>query len=325
MNSREKGVTIQSRVVLRGTLSFPDSRAEKGPAVLIIPGTGKLDRNGRINEKLDLKLYRQLAEFLSKMGFISLRYDKRGVAESEGEYYSTGMWDLVDDARACVQFLKGLPEVDTEKVIVLGHSEGSMLGTAVAAREELAGLILLAGAIENLDDVLKRQREIASFDVMEAKGFLGFYLRLVGAQNKIEKQALKLINKVVSSNEDVVKFNFVKTNAKWMREHFAYNPKEDLSQVTCPVLAITGARDIQSNPEELKHLSSYVLGNSEYYVIENMSHSMKFQSKTSTIFTAKKDILAEANLPIHPDLVNHLEVWLQNYFVKNISEEQVIV
>ena len=325
MDYRELDVTIQSKVALKGTLSFPDCRTTKGPAVLIIPGTGKLDRNGRVNKKIDLKLYRQLAELLSSMGYICLRYDKRGVAGSEGDYYKTGLWDLVDDARAGVQHLKNLPEVDSEKVIVLGHSEGSMLGTAVAAREELAGLILLAGAIENLNDVLKRQRNIASQDILDAKGFLGFFLRLLGTQNKVEKQAQKVINKILSSNEEVMKFNFVKTNAKWMREHFAYNPKEDLAKVTCPVLAITGARDIQSNPDELKNLSQYVKGDSEYYVIENMGHSLKFQAKTSNMLSAKKDILAEVSLPVHPELVIHLETWLQNHFVKNSSDEPVSV
>jgi pimeloyl-ACP methyl ester carboxylesterase len=325
MNFREIDVSIQSKVVIKGTLSIPESGVEKGPAVLIIPGTGKIDRNGKINKKINVKLYRQLAELLSSMGFINLRYDKRGVAESEGDYNKTGLWDLVDDAKAGVQFLKGRPEVDPNKIILLGHSEGSMLATAVAAREELTGLILLAGAIENLNDVLIRQRDIASKDIMEAKGFQGFFLRLIGTQNKIEKQAQKFINKVLSSNDDVMKFNFVKINAKWLREHFAYNPKEDLAKVTCPVLAITGERDIQSNPEELKNLSLYVLGDSEYYVVENMGHSLKFQAKTSTIFSAKKDILAEAHLSVHPELVNHLEDWLQNYLGKNSSEEPVVV
>lgn len=318
-------VTIQSKGAIRGTVSFPENRCKKGPAVLIIPGTGKLDRNGKINEKLDLKLYRQLSDFLTANGFINLRYDKRGIAESDGDYYTTGMWDLVDDACSCVQFLKSLPEVDPNKVIILGHSEGSMLGTAVAAREEVAGLILLAGAIENLNDVLKRQRDIAAKDVMEAKGFQVFLLRLLGAQNKIEKQAQKMITKVLCSNEDVMKFNFVKMNAKWMREHFSYNPREDLAKLTCPILAITGARDIQSNPEELKNLALYVNGESEYHVIENMGHSMKFQEKTSNIFSAKKEIVAEAKLPIHPELEKILEAWLQNHFELNIHDEMVIV
>ncbi|MEH7502104.1 alpha/beta hydrolase [Neobacillus drentensis] len=325
MNFREKEVTIQSKVALKGTLNIPENREEKAPAILIIPGTGKLDRNGKLNKKIDLRLYRQIAEFLSSLGFINLRYDKRGVAASEGDYLTTGLWDLVDDAQAAVQFLKNLPEVDPEKVIVLGHSEGSAIGSAVAVREELGGLILLAGAVERLNEALKRQRDIATEDIINAKGFQGRLLRLLGIQNKVEKQAQKYIEKVLNSSKDVIKVNQIKTNAKWMREHFTYNVREDLAKVTCPVLAITGARDIQANPDVLKELPSYVKGDAQFHVVENMGHSCKYISNTSTMFTAKKDIIAESKLPIHPELEKFLENWLQAHFVNISSEESVII
>lgn len=325
MKTMEKEVTIQGKVALRGTLSQPEARAEKLPAILIIPGTGKLDRNGKVNEKLDVKLYRQLAEFFTSIGFINLRYDKRGVAASDGDYLSTGLWDLVEDAQASVQYLKNLPEVNPEKVFVLGHSEGSTIGTALAAREELGGLILLSGAVERLSEALKRQREIATQDILNAKGFQGFLLRLLGTHNKVEKQAQKFIDKVVNSTEDVIKVNFVKTNAKWLREHLAYNQREDLVKVTCPVLAITGALDMQANPEVLKDLPLYVKGDLQYHVVENMAHSCKQVTYTSTMFTMKKDIIAEGNLPIHSELVQLLENWLQSHIVTNFSEEKIIL
>ncbi|WML40081.1 alpha/beta hydrolase [Neobacillus sp. OS1-2] len=325
MKSIEKEVTIQSKVALKGTLSQPEVRSEKSPAILIIPGTGKLDRNGKVNKKLEVKLYRQLAEFLTSIGFINLRYDKRGVAGSEGDYLTTGLWDIVDDAQAAVQFLKSLPEVDHKKVIVLGHSEGAMIGTALAAREELGGLILLAGAVENLSEAMKRQRDIGTQDILNAKGFQGMFLRLVGAHKKIEKQAQKSIEKIVNSTSDVIRMSFVKINAKWLREHFGYNVREDLAKVTCPVLAITGARDIQANPEVLKDLPMYVKGDAQYHIVENMGHACKMETIPSTILTAKKDMIAEGNLPIHPELVQLLETWLQNYFVINLPEVRVIL
>ncbi|MCM3724110.1 hypothetical protein M3226_00130 [Neobacillus cucumis] len=54
---------------------------------------------------------------------------------------------------------------------MLGHSEGSTIGTALAVREELGGLILLSGEVERISEALKRQREIAREDVLKAKGF----------------------------------------------------------------------------------------------------------------------------------------------------------
>jgi uncharacterized protein len=300
-------------------------QGEKRPAVLIIQGTGKIDRNGKVSKKLDLKLYRQLAEFFSSLGIVSLRYDKRGVGESEGDYLATGLWDLIDDARASVQYLKTVPEVDPDKVIVLGHSEGAFLGTAVAAREPIAGLILLAGAIETLSEALKRQRDIATQDILRLKGFQGFLLRLLGTHKKVEQQAQKQIDRVLRSTEDVIRISGIKTNAKWLREHFSYNAREDLVKVTCPVLAITGSRDIQANPEVLKDLPKYVHGDAEYYVVENMGHSLKFQSKTSNILSAKKDIVAEVNRPIHPELLNLLNDWFQSHYARESKEETIVI
>ncbi|PLS02772.1 alpha/beta hydrolase [Neobacillus cucumis] len=322
MKTVKRDVTIQSQTGLKGTLSIPNARGKKSPAILIINGSGKVDRNGKINKKMDLKLYRQLAEFLTSSGFINLRYDKRGIGASEGDFLAAGLWDLVDDAQAAVRFLKNLPEVDPDKVIVLGHSEGCTIGTALAVREKLGGLILLSGAVERISEALKRQRDIAAEDIINAKGFQGSLLRLLGVHKKIEKQAQKQIQKIQTSTEDVMKVGFAKINAKWMREHFAYNVREDLSKVTCPVIAITGARDIQANPDVLKDLPKYVKGDAEFHVVENMGHSCKHVTNTSTMLTVKKDIFSEGKLPLHPELTDLISKWLQSQFV--IPSEKVI-
>lgn len=318
---RETEVVIQSKVNLSGSLTLPDRDQEKSPAILIIPGTGKLNRDGKVNKKLDLKLYKQLAKFFTELGFITLRYDKRGVGKSEGDYNRTGLWDLVDDSQAAVQFIKMHDAVDADQVIILGHSEGSMIGTALAAREPMAGLILLAGAVERLEEALKRQREIAAVDMRNAKGFIGFLLRLFKTDKKVEPQAEAFMQKVLASKEDTMKVQFQTINAKWMREHFAYNVREDLSKVTCPVLAITGARDIQANPAVLEDLASFVNGDSEYHIVENMGHSLKFQAQTSHMLTVKKDLITESTLPLHPELEKLLRNWVEKQFLeaKNLS------
>lgn len=313
---RETEVVIQSKVKLSGSLTLPERDQEKSPAILIIPGTGKLNRDGKVNKKLDLKLYKQLAQFFTELGFITLRYDKRGVGKSEGDYYRTGLWDLVDDSQAAFRFLKMQDGVDTDQVIVVGHSEGSMIGTALAARESMAGLVLLAGAVERLEEALKRQREIAAVDMRNAKGFIGFLLRLFKTDKKIEPQAQAFMQKVMASKEDTMKVQFQTINAKWMREHFAYNVREDLAKVSCPVLAITGARDVQANPAVLADLASFVKGDSEYHIIENMGHSLKFQAKTSHMLTVKKDLIAESFLPLHPELEKLLRNWVEKQFLE---------
>jgi uncharacterized protein len=54
--------------------------------------------------------------------------------------------------------------------------------------------------------------------------------------------------------------NYIQTSfmlsigAAWMREHLAYNVREDLPKVTCPILAVTGSKDFQSDPNRLPEL-----------------------------------------------------------------------
>jgi len=45
-------------------------------------------------------IYRDLAHSLSGQGFVTLRYDRRGIGQSQGDYFETEFWDLVDDATA---------------------------------------------------------------------------------------------------------------------------------------------------------------------------------------------------------------------------------
>lgn len=307
-------VEVKGKVTLRGTLAVPNGEGKTRPAILLIPGTGKLDRNGKVNKKLDLRLYKQLGEFLAEIGYVTLRYDKRGVSKSEGDFLRAGVWDFVSDAQAAVEYLKSREDVDADKIIVLGHSEGSMLGTAVAARTEIGGLILLAGAIETLPEALKRQREIAAHDIQQAKGFLGFILRLVGAHKKVEKDAQKFIDKVMKSNKQIARINFIPINAKWFRDHFNYNVRDDLAKVKCPVLAVTGAYDIQADPSVLKKLPEYVKGDASFTVVENMGHSCKYIEARSTAFSSKKDIVRESALPLHPELERVLKAWLEERF-----------
>ena len=65
-----------------------------------------------------------LADALSRSGIAVLRYDKRGVGGSTGDYDAATTVDFTSDAEAAVTWLKTQPEIDPHRVGVLGHSEG---------------------------------------------------------------------------------------------------------------------------------------------------------------------------------------------------------
>lgn len=108
--------------------------------MLIINGSGG-DRNGN-QFGFKMNLYKCLSDYLVELGFVTLRYDKRGIGKSEGDGATTGMWDLIEDVKSNIDYLKTLDCVDSDKIILIAHSEGCILSVHLAQHIKVAGLVL---------------------------------------------------------------------------------------------------------------------------------------------------------------------------------------
>src|SRR5262245_21486419 len=144
---------------IRGTLVVPPA-ADKVPIVLIIAGSGPTDRNG--NSTLlpgKNNAYKMLAESLAAAGIASLRYDKRGLggsAKAAGPGEPSLRFDMyVDDAVSWVAQLRADKRFST--VIVVGHSEGSLIGMLAARKAKADGFVSIAGVAHRASDVLRDQ------------------------------------------------------------------------------------------------------------------------------------------------------------------------
>ncbi|WP_141519999.1 alpha/beta hydrolase [Bacillus wiedmannii] len=317
MTFDEYEVAINSEFTLRGTITKPKADG-KYTAVVIIAGSGEIDRDGMIVPlKLESNIYKGLAHVMARLGVVTLRFDKRGVGKSEGEFLKTGMWDLVSDIEAMITYLKEQPFVDPENIILAGHSEGCMLATVVNARTPVNGLIFLTGAAESLEEATKRQREIIYKELKEQKGIKGKLMRLLNIEKRGEKQAQKVTEKMINSKKDIVKIGFKPMNAKWFREHFQHDIYKDLQQVTCPVLAIAGDKDIQADPEKAKRIDHYVKGDSEVHVVKNMDHSLKRFEGEFRALEFKKNYEEGAGKPLHPMLEEIIVNWISANFISH--------
>ncbi|MBS4177815.1 alpha/beta hydrolase [Lederbergia citrea] len=315
-------VSIKSDVMLKGTMTFPETEDGQLPAVLFLSGSGKLNRDGSaVKGKFKFNLYKDLSDFLASLEFVTLRYDKRGIGESEGDYISAGLWDAVTDAENALEFLASNPKVDPNRVLILGHSEGCMVGTALSERRPVNGLILLAGGGAGMRECLDLQRQQLYKELREAKGLQGFIIRTFNTLEKGEKQAQGTYKKMTSSNKDVIRvLGFIKMPAKYFREHFAFNIVEALKQVRCPVLAINGLKDFQASAEYLKRIPENVQGSSTCILVENMDHGLKEQLTPLSASTYKKDYIKTIGQPIHPELTMHLASWLNEWKETKIGE-----
>lgn len=112
---------------LKGTLSGPVGRAAAA-GVLIIPGSGPVDRDGASRVAPSLPpFYRQWAERLSETGFVVLRYDKRFLTYPDLEIASFDQEAQITDAMSAVASLRALPGLAARPVFIIGHSEGGTL------------------------------------------------------------------------------------------------------------------------------------------------------------------------------------------------------
>ncbi|MCP8615719.1 hypothetical protein [Salirhabdus salicampi] len=69
-------------------------------------------------------------------------------------------------------------------MIVLGHSEGTLIGTAVCARGHVAELILLYGGGGMMGPMLTFQRSLLANELTNKKGFEGWIARKFNIDKK---------------------------------------------------------------------------------------------------------------------------------------------
>lgn len=131
--------------------------------------------------------------------------------------------------------------------------------------------------------------------------------------DKIAREQQALINRIESSTESVIRVKGQRVPAKWMREHFNYNVRDDLPTVTCPVLAMNGSKDVQVRPKHAKILAEEVSGEAEAYIIDNMNHLLRYQEEPANMVTMKKAYKRSFKKPLDAQLINHIVSWLKKY------------
>ncbi len=284
---------------LAGTLTVPDGPGPH-PGALVVPGSGPVDRDSN-HAKLPIGVTRELAEALADAGFATLRYDKRGVGESPGNWLAAGLVDNIVDAAAALAALRAQPEVDADRVIAVGHSEGALIVTALAAHGDVpSGVALISGSATPGAELLQWQaRKVAP----SLPAPVRFLLRIMGTS--VPKQVAENHRKIRATTTDVARIGGRKINAKWTREFLARDPATDLARITVPVLAVTGSKDLQVNPDDLTRIKRLVRGPVEIHEVPDVSHILRTQPGIPTLRSYKKD----ATRPVDQRVLDHVTGW----------------
>ena len=305
MDIKEMKVMIKGEFLIGATVTYTDE-SKKSPAVVIIMGTGKLNRDGN-GFGFHSNIYKDLADTFARFGYVSARYDKRGTNESGGSFNSTGLSDLVNDAISVIKYLKSLPYVDENRIIFCGHSEGTMIATLVSEKEDTSGLILLGGAATCLKDALYYQNRLVAEDIPNMKGVVGAIIR---KSFKLDKQLAKIDDMFIKSKE-TNKEKVSGIPAKWLREHGAYTSEDYvniLKKYGKPVLAITGKADVQTDYHKLDALRT------ESHITcvapEGLTHILRVNDGDNSIMNVKKLYKKQINEPLDAGFIKMIKDWL---------------
>lgn len=153
-------VTVQSDTLgLPGTILEPDTSAAV-PGVVLVHGSGPVDRNGQVDGANIPPIFRHWAERMAERGVAVLRYDKRTtLAEvQQADPRAVTFLDFVHDAVAAGRLLRNREAVDADHVVIVGHSQGGNVAPAAATRlDGTAGAVSLAGPALAIDSLIVAQ------------------------------------------------------------------------------------------------------------------------------------------------------------------------
>ena len=202
------------KATLAGTLSYPtDYKKGKTPVVLMVTGSGQENRD---EEVFGHKPFLVIADYLVRHGVASLRYDDRGFGKSTGgdvKHATTA--DFARDAASGIEFLRTLKCFS--KAGVLGHSEGGSIAFMLGAKGKVDFVISMAGIGVRGDTALTAQAN----RLLELSG-----------------QPMRLSTLQYHVNAYMKK-------SPWLNFFMDYDPSGDITKTLCPVMAISGERDVQ--------------------------------------------------------------------------------
>ncbi|UOE48260.1 alpha/beta hydrolase [Mucilaginibacter sp. SMC90] len=282
----ESPVTVKTLLgSISGTLAMPKDASGKVPLVMIIAGSGPTDRDGN-SPKLGLhaNIYKMIANELGKKGIASLRYDKRLVGQSTTSIKENEIRfeDYVEDAAALLNTFTA--DERFSKVIILGHSEGSLVGMMAAFDEPIKGFISVAGAGDSADKILTEQMKSQPAFISD-----GFNRML---------DSLKR-GKTTDNIDPALYFIARPSIQKYLMSWFRYNPQREIRKVKAPILIIQGTTDLQvtvGDAEKLKKAKSDAILD----IIPNMNHVLK---EAPADKEKNKATYNEPDLPLKPEFV----------------------
>lgn len=235
---------------LAGTLSQPSGTPPEGsrgrfPAVILVGGSGPTDRDETVS---GIAVFGMLASPLADAGYHVLRYDKRGVGQSGGRGEAATLEDYAEDVRAAVKFLRARKDVDPDRIVLFGHSEGALVSLIAASRDEdIAGVVMAAGPSGSGGEL-----------VLEQQQYLLGRMNLPGAERATRIDLQKRIQAAVLGQgtwDGIPEPLRRQADTPWFHSFLRFAPASVIPRVKQPILILQGELDRQVPPHHADKLA----------------------------------------------------------------------
>jgi hypothetical protein len=228
------------------------------PVVLLIAGSGPVDRDGNAGE-LRMNNLKLIADSLYAHGIATLRYDKRGVGQSREAAKAEldlRFDDFIQDAIGWVNFLS--KDKRFSSIVIAGHSQGSLVGMVAAQQKAVAKFVSLEGAGEPILVVLKKQLEQQPTAWLMSAPIIDSLMH----------------GKTVDSVPKIL-YGLFRPSIQpfWISWNY-YNPQTEIKKLDKPVLIVQGTTDIQVAVTDAENLSK-ADPKAKLEIIKGMNHILK--------------------------------------------------
>lgn len=322
LNEREVSWTA-NEVSIYGTLTLPDGEGTF-PAVVFVAGSGPTDRNWNTpllpgsNGSAGL-----LAEALTRLGFVTLRYDKgaSGVHAQENMHKLAGKISLqghMNELAGAVDLVADRPDVRDDQIFVLGNSEGCVhaLNYQVYGNRPCAGLVLTAPPARPIGQVAHDQLKAQLDAVPGGDEILSKYDAVIA--DFIGESPVEIPNDLPKGLQDMLRSVTVPFNQPFSRELWTLDPMRLLEQVTAPVLIVIGKKDIQVDWQvdgALLEAAAKRMENVQIEFPEEANHVLKHETRPRAELTpaAVQDSYNGPDTRLDPQALQVIESWLQEH------------
>lgn len=218
------------------------------PAVILVHGSGKLGRGSWS--------YASRADYLARLGYAVLFYDKRGTGESSPTEHDPDLKDLEEDLLAGVSFLAGRDDIDSRRLGLLGWSQGSWLSMKVAAQSSDIAFVILGSAAAVTPGQQEMQKVEAGMrddgmdeeQIQDALAYYGLYFHVARTGRGWDCLAAAM-----QDAEGFTWFTYVDQprqleDLAWWHANHDFQPRSYLPHIKVPVLALYGGGDWMTPP-----------------------------------------------------------------------------